>query len=198
MPKHFSGIRTILLYPILTLFGTGVLMYYVLGPIFANINLGMINFLENLGTGNQVLLGALLGAMMATDMGGPLNKAAYAFSIGIFNDTGDGNLMAAVMVGGMIPPLAIALATLLFKNKYIEAKRQYVVTNFVLWIYFITQRAFRIAAAEPIRVIATSMIGSAINAGLSQLWLTSVSAPLGSIFTMFVLGEDSLLLILTV
>src|SRR5690625_7941787 len=114
MPKNFSGIRTILLYPILTLFGTGVLMYYVLGPIFANINLGMINFLENLGTGNQVLLGALLGAMMAREMGSPINKAAYALSIGILTDTGDGGFMAAVMDGGMIPLVAVVLSTLLF------------------------------------------------------------------------------------
>src|SRR5690625_18152 len=198
MPKNFSGIRTILLYPILTLFGTGVLMYYVLGPIFANINLGMINVLENLGAGNTVLLGALLGAMMATDMGGPINKAAYAFSIGIFTDTGDGSFMAAVMIGGMIPPLAIALATLLFKNKFTEVQRQSGLTNFVLGISFITEGAIPFAAADPIRVIASSMIGSAIAGGLSQLWLTSVPAPHGGIFTMLALGENRLLLILAV
>src|SRR5699024_9594071 len=96
MPKNLSGLRTILLYPILTLFITGLLMYYVFWPIFASINVAMLNFLETLGTGNQVLLGAILGGMMAIDMGGPVNKAAYAFSIGVFTDLGGGQYMAAI------------------------------------------------------------------------------------------------------
>lgn len=198
MPKNLSGIRTILLYPILTTFVSGLLMYFVLGPIFANINVAMINVLENLGTGNKVMLGALLGMMMATDMGGPLNKAAYAFSIGIYNDTGDGSLMAAVMVGGMIPPLAIAVASLLFKHKFTEVQRQSGLTNIVLGLSFITEGAIPFAAADPIRVIASSMIGSAIAGGLSQLWLTSVPAPHGGIFTMLALGDNRIMLILTI
>jgi PTS system, fructose-specific, IIB component/PTS system, fructose subfamily, IIC component len=198
MPKNLSGLRTILLYPILTLFITGILMFYLFGPIFASINIAMLNFLETLGTGNQVLLGALLGGMMAIDMGGPVNKAAYAFSIGIFTDTGDGRFMAAVMVGGMIPPLAIALASVLFNNKFTEVQRQSALTNFILGLSFITEGAIPFAAADPIRVIVSSVIGSAIGGGLSQLWLTSVPAPHGGIFTMLALGENRLMLMIAV
>lgn len=198
MPKNLAGLRTILLYPIVTLFITGVLMYYVLGPIFAGINIAMLNFLENLGTGNQVLLGAVLGGMMAVDMGGPVNKAAYAFSIGIFTDTGDGQFMAAVMIGGMIPPLAIALATVLFKNKFTEVQRQSGLTNFILGLSFITEGAIPFAAADPLRVIVSSIVGSAVGGGLSQLWTTSVPAPHGGIFTMLALGENRLMLLLAV
>lgn len=198
MPKNLSGLRTILLSPIVTLLITGLLMYYVFGPIFASINIGMLNFLENLGTGNQVLLGAILGGMMATDMGGPFNKAAYAFSIGIFTDTGNGQFMAAVMIGGMIPPLAIALASVLFKNKFTETQQQSALTNFILGLSFITEGAIPFAAADPIRVIVSSIIGSAIGGGLSQLWLTSVPAPHGGIFTMLALGEARLMLMLAV
>ncbi len=198
MPKNLAGLRTILLYPILTLLVTGVLMYYVFGPIFASINMAMLSFLESLGTGNQVLLGALLGGMMAVDMGGPVNKAAYAFSIGIFTDTGDGRFMAAVMIGGMIPPLAIALASLLFKNKFTEVQRQSGLTNFILGLSFITEGAIPFAAADPLRIIGSSVIGSAVGGGLSQLWLTSVPAPHGGIFTMLALGDNRLMLILAV
>jgi PTS system fructose-specific IIC component len=198
MPKNLSGLRTILLYPILTLFITGILMFYLFGPIFASINLAMLNFLETLGTGNQVLLGALLGGMMAVDMGGPVNKAAYAFSIGIFTDTGDGRFMAAVMIGGMIPPLAIALASVLFKNKFTDVQKQSALTNFILGLSFITEGAIPFAAADPIRVIASSVIGSAVGGGLSQLWLTSVPAPHGGVFTMLALGENRLMLMVAV
>lgn len=117
LPRTLDGMKTILLYPVFGLLITGLLMYFLVGPVFSTINTAMITFLENLGTGNAVLLGAVLGGMMAIDMGGPFNKAAYAFSIGIFTDTGDGSLMAAVMAGGMIPPLAIGIATLLFKKQ---------------------------------------------------------------------------------
>lgn len=198
MPKNLAGLRTILLYPILTLFITGLLMYFFFGPIFAAINGSMISVLENLGAGNQVLLGAILGAMMATDMGGPINKAAYAFSIGIFTDTGDGSLMAAVMVGGMIPPLAVALASVIFRDKFTEVQHQSALTNFVLGLSFVTEGAIPFAAMDPIRVIASSMIGSAIGGGLTQLWLTSVPAPHGGIFTMLALGDNRLLLMLTI
>lgn len=198
MPKNLSGLRTILLYPILTLLITGLLMFYVFGPIFASINIAMLNFLESLGTGNQVLLGALLGGMMAIDMGGPFNKAAYAFSIGIFTDTGDGRFMAAAMVGGMIPPLAIAVASVFFKNKFTETQQQSALTNFILGLSFITEGAIPFAAADPLRVIVSSAIGSAVGGGLSQLWLTSVPAPHGGIFTMLALGDNRLMLMLAI
>src|SRR5699024_10314836 len=104
LPKSLEGLKSILLYPIIGLFLIGVSMYIVIGPVFSTINTAMMTYLENLGTGNAVLIGILLAGMMAIDMGGPFNKAAYTFSIGIFSDTGDGSMMAAVMAGGMLPP----------------------------------------------------------------------------------------------
>lgn len=198
MPQSLSGLRTILLYPVLSLLIVGLLMYFIIGPIFAYINEGMLNFLNNLGTGNLTLLGAVLGGMMAIDMGGPFNKAAYAFSIGIFTDTGDGRFMAAVMVGGMIPPLAIALATLLFKNKFTEKQRTTSLTNFIMGLSFITEGAIPFAAADPMRVIGSSIVGSAVAGALTQFWSTSVPAPHGGIFTILALGEGRLQILLAV
>ncbi|MEY8370601.1 fructose-specific PTS transporter subunit EIIC [Aerococcaceae bacterium 50-4] len=198
LPKSLAGTRTILFYPVFTLLITGIIMYYVLGPVFAGINTGMLNFLESLGTANLVLLGALLGGMMAIDMGGPFNKAAYAFSIGIFTDTGDGKFMAAVMAGGMVPPLAIALASVLFKNKFTKTEKQSGLTNFIMGLTFITEGAIPFAAADPLRVITSSVLGAAVAGGLTQFWSTNVPAPHGGIITMVALGNHPLLLIMAV
>lgn len=182
LPQSLEGLKTILLFPVLGLLATGLLMYFIVGPIFATINTAMITFLENIGTGNAVVLGAILGGMMAIDMGGPFNKAAYAFSIGIFTDTGDGSLMAAVMVGGMVPPLAIALATTFFPNKFNEIQKQSGLTNFIMGISFITEGAIPFAAADPMRIIGSSVLGSAIAGGLTQLWNVAIPAPHGGLF----------------
>ena len=195
VPKSFEGLKSILMYPVLGLLATGLLMFFIISPVFSTINTAMISFLENLGTGNAVLLGAVLGGMMAIDMGGPFNKAAYTFSIGIFTDTGDGSLMAAVMMGGMIPPLAIALATVLFKNKFTDVERQSGLSNFVLGLSFITEGAIPFAAADPMRVIGSSVIGAAVGGGLSQLWNTAIPAPHGGIFVVG-LGDNILLFLL--
>lgn len=184
LPRAIEGLKSILLYPVLGLLVIGLLMYFLIGPFFSVINNGMISFLEGMGTGNAVLLGAVLGGMMAVDMGGPLNKAAYTFSIGIFNDTGDGSLMAAVMIGGMIPPLAIALSTVLFKDKFTETERKSGLSNFVLGLSFITEGAIPFAAADPLRVIGSSVVGAAIGGGLSQLWNAAIPAPHGGIFVV--------------
>lgn len=184
LPKAVAGLKTILLFPVFGLLITGLVMYFIVGPIFATINNAMISFLASLGTGNTVLLGALLGGMMAIDMGGPFNKAAYAFSIGIFTDTGDGRWMAAVMAGGMIPPIAIAIATMLFKNKFNAVERQSGLSNLVMGLSFITEGAIPFAAADPLRVIGSSIVGSAIAGGLTQLWSTSIPAPHGGIFVI--------------
>jgi fructose PTS system EIIBC or EIIC component len=196
LPKSLEGLKPILIYPVLGLLGTGILMYFVFGPIFATINTAMVTFLENLGTGNAVILGALLGGMMAIDMGGPFNKAAYAFSIGIFTDTGDGSLMAAVMAGGMIPPLAIALATTLFKNKFTEAEKKSGATNYVMGISFITEGAIPFAAADPLRVIGSSILGAAVAGGLTQFFNTAIPAPHGGIFVT-PLAENALFFLLS-
>lgn len=184
LPQSLNGLKAILFYPILGLLVTGALMFFIVGPIFATINLAMITFLENLGTANAVILGALLGGMMAIDMGGPFNKAAYAFSIGIFTDSGDGALMAAVMAGGMVPPLAIALASTFFKNKFNEDERKSALTNYVMGLSFITEGAIPFAAADPLRTIGSSVIGAAIAGGLTQLWGITIPAPHGGIFVV--------------
>ncbi|MCC5890538.1 MAG: PTS sugar transporter subunit IIA [Alkalibacterium sp.] len=184
VPRTFEGLKSILIYPVLGLLAVGVLMFFLIGPFFAVINNAMLGFLENLGTGNAVLLGAVLGGMMAVDMGGPVNKAAYAFSIGVFGDTGNGSLMAAVMVGGMIPPLAIAFSTLLFKSKYTELEKSSGLSNFVLGASFITEGAIPFAAADPVRVIGSSILGASIGGGLTQLWNVAIPAPHGGLFVV--------------
>jgi PTS system fructose-specific IIC component len=194
VPKTFEGLKAILLYPVLGLLVVGLLMFFLIGPFFAVINNAMLDFLNNLGTGNAVVLGAVLGGMMAVDMGGPVNKAAYAFSIGIFTDTGEGALMAAVMVGGMSPPLAIAISTVLFKSKFTDLERQSGLSNFVLGASFITEGAIPFAAADPLRVIGSSILGAAIGGGLTQLWNVSIPAPHGGLFVVGI-GENPLLFI---
>lgn len=196
LPKSLDGLKPILLYPVLGLLITGILMYFIFGPVFAGVNTAMVNFLQGLGTGNAVIVGVLLGGMMAIDMGGPFNKAAYAFSIGIFTDTGDGSLMAAVMAGGMVPPLAIALASTFFKNKFTEEERKSGVTNYVMGLSFITEGAIPFAAADPLRVIGSSVVGAAIAGGLTQFWNSAIPAPHGGIFVI-PLAENALFFLLS-
>lgn len=137
-----------------------------------------------MGTVNAVVLGAILGGMMSVDMGGPINKAAYTFSIGVFTDTGNGAFMAAVMAGGMVPPLAIALAMTLFKNNFDEKEKQSTISNFILGLSFITEGAIPFAAKEPVKVISSCVIGAAIAGGLTQFWSVSAPAPHGGIFVI--------------
>lgn len=197
LPKSLNGLKPILIYPVLGLFLTGLLMYFIIVPIFGGINTAMNHFLENLGTGNAVILGGLLGGMMAVDMGGPVNKAAYTFAIGVYTNTNDGRLMAAVMAGGMIPPLAIAIATTVFKNKFTQDERNSGLANYVMGLSFITEGAIPFAAADPLRVILSSIIGSAIGGGLTQLWRVNVPAPHGGIFVAL-LSNHPLMFILSV
>ena len=184
MSKQFDGMKSMVIYPIFSLAITGVLMYFIIGPIFTKINLIVANWLNNLGTVNAVVLGAILGGMMSVDMGGPINKAAYTFSIGVFTDTGNGAFMAAVMAGGMVPPLAIALAMTLFKNNFDEKEKQSTISNFILGLSFITEGAIPFAAKEPVKVIGSCVIGAAIAGGLTQFWSVSAPAPHGGIFVI--------------
>ncbi|WP_037289565.1 PTS fructose transporter subunit IIABC [Saccharibacillus sacchari] len=197
IPKSIEGLKPILLYPVFGLLLTGIVMYYVIDPVFGGLNTWITNVLENLGTGNAVLLGLLLGGMMAIDMGGPFNKAAYTFAIGIFTSTGDGAWMAAVMAGGMVPPLAIALATTFFKNKFTDEERKSGITNYVLGASFITEGAIPFAAADPLRVLTSCIIGSAVAGGLTQLWAINVPAPHGGVFVAL-LSNHAALFLLTV
>ncbi|RYL95252.1 PTS fructose transporter subunit IIC [Sporolactobacillus sp. THM7-4] len=199
LPKTLDGLKPILLFPVFGLLITGGLMYYIFDPIFKWINDGLIGALDHLGTGNAVILGLVLGGMMAVDMGGPVNKAAYTFAIGVFASSGNTNglMMAAVMAGGMVPPLAIALATSLFKNKFTDEERKAGLTNYILGLSFITEGAIPFAASDPMRIIGSSIIGSAVAGGLTQLWHINIPAPHGGIFVIF-LGNHGLLFLLSI
>lgn len=176
LPKAIDGLKPILLYPVFGLLIVGAISFYVFDPIFGSLNTWLVDALGNLGTGNAVLLGLLLGGMMSIDMGGPFNKAAYTFAIGVFTSSGntDGAWMAAVMAGGMVPPLAIALATTFFKSKFTEQERKSGLTNYVLGFSFITEGAIPFAAADPLRVLTSCILGSAVAGGLTQLWHINV------------------------
>ncbi|MCT3532520.1 PTS fructose transporter subunit IIABC [Latilactobacillus curvatus] len=182
LPQTLDGLKPILIFPVLGLLIVGFIMYFMINPVFAQINLWLSTFLTHLGAGNALLLGAILGGMMSVDMGGPFNKAAYTFAIGVFTTTKDGSLMAAVMAGGMVPPLAIAVAATIFKNKFTGSERKQAFANYVLGISFITEGAIPFAASDPLHVIVSSVIGSAIGGGLTQLWQITVPAPHGGIF----------------
>jgi len=184
LPKSVEGLKPMLIYPVLGLLFTGLIMYFIIDPIFTGINNGINNWLINLSGSNRVLLGALLGAMMAIDMGGPINKAAYAFAIGVFTDTGIGSYMAAVMVGGMVPPIAIALACSLFKSKFTDKEKETRITNFILGLSFITEGAIPFAASEPQSVIPSVAIGSAIAGAIVGAFNVESPAPHGGIFVL--------------
>ncbi|MDY2793794.1 MAG: fructose-specific PTS transporter subunit EIIC [Peptostreptococcus porci] len=196
LPKSLEGIKPMIIYPVFGLLITGLIMFVAVIPVFSVINTAMNNSLTHLGTGNAILLGAVLGGMMAVDMGGPVNKAAYTFSIGVFTSTNMGNLMAAVMAGGMVPPLAIALATTVFKNKFDEKEKQSGLTNWILGLTFITEGAIPFAAADPVRVIGSSVVGAAIAGGLTQLWNVNAPAPHGGVLVSFVMQPNHVIFFL--
>lgn len=183
LPEVLDGIKPVLLYPLFGLFITGAIMHFVLVPV-VSINDAMKNFLNGMGTGNLVLLGLVLGGMMAVDMGGPVNKAAFAFGIAMI-EAGNNAPHAAVMAGGMVPPLAIAIAsTILFRNKFDEEERKAGVTNYIMGASFITEGAIPFAAADPIRVIPSMIAGSALAGALSMVFGCTLPAPHGGIFVI--------------
>lgn len=184
LPKSLEGTKPMLIFPVFGLLLTSLGMIFVISPVFTVINKTINGFLANMGTTNSILLGALLGAMMSVDMGGPVNKASYTFSIGVFTDTGNGAFMAATMAGGMVAPLAIAIASSLFKNKFDEKEKKSAITNYILGASFITEGAIPFAAKDPLRVIVSSVIGSAIAGGLTQAFEIKSPAPHGGIFIL--------------
>ncbi|WP_461213134.1 PTS fructose transporter subunit IIABC [Lacticaseibacillus sp. GG6-2] len=186
MPHSLDGLKTILIYPVVGLALMGLIMFFIVNPIFAAVNGALIGFLEGMGTDNAILVGVILAGMMSIDMGGPFNKAAYTFAIGIYQASNfkDGRWMAAVMIGGMIPPLAIAIASTFFPKKFTATERNSGLTNYVLGLTFITEGAIPFAATDPVHVIGSSVIGSAIAGGLSQLWHVNVPAPHGGIVAL--------------
>lgn len=187
LPASLDGIKTILLYPILGLLGIAILMIFVIEPPVGYLNMALSKGLNSMGSEWKVLLGILLGGMMATDLGGPINKAAYVFGVaGIAS--GNYDVMAAVMVGGMVPPLAIALGSLLFKSKFTLQERNGGLANFVMGLSFITEGAIPVAARDPLRVLSSCMIGSGIAGGLSMYFDCTLMAPHGGIFVFPVVG----------
>ena len=183
LPKSLEGIKPILLYPVLGIFLIGALIQLVVNPPVAWLNEALFQGLEHMGTSSRVLLGIILGGMMSVDMGGPINKAAYVF--GTASLAGDQfHIMAAVMAGGMVPPLALALAVLLFKKKFNEKDRQSGVANLIMGACFITEGAIPFAAADPLRVLPACIIGSATAGGLSMFFGCALRAPHGGIFVL--------------
>lgn len=191
MPHSLDGMRTILLYPVIGLAIMGLLMFFIINPIFAAINGALISFLEGMGTGNAILIGVILAAMMSIDMGGPFNKAAYTFAIGVYQASSfkDGRWMAAVMIGGMIPPLAIAVASTFFPKKFTLQERNAGLSNYALGLTFITEGAIPFAATDPLHIIGSSVIGSAIAGGLTQLWHVNVPAPHGGVVALLLTNQ---------
>ncbi|MHD0313697.1 PTS fructose transporter subunit IIABC [Fusobacterium varium] len=181
LPESLEGIKPVLLYPLFGIFITGALMYGVIIDPIAALNTGVTNFLETLGTGNLILLGAVLAGMMAVDMGGPVNKSSFTFGIAMIA-AGNYAPHAAVMAGGMVPPLGIALATTFFRNKFTKDEREAGKVCYIMGLSFITEGAIPFAASDPIRVIPASVIGAAIAGGLSMFFGVLLPAPHGGIF----------------
>jgi PTS system fructose-specific IIC component len=188
LPKSLQGIMPVLVIPVLGSLSAGLLLFYVVGGPVAAINKAMIQFLTGMSGTNAVVLGLIIGLMMAFDMGGPVNKAAYAFGTGTLAGLAAGQgsaIMAAVMAAGMTPPLGIALATVLFKNKFTQAEREAGKAAWVLGASFITEGAIPFAAGDPLRVIPAIMVGSAVTGALSMGLGATLSVPHGGIFVLF-------------
>lgn len=194
LPEKLEGIKPVLLYPLFGILITGVLMYTVVISPVAAVNGGITNLLNSLGTGNLILLGAIVGGMMAIDMGGPINKAAFTFGIAAIA-AGNYYPHAAVMAGGMTPPLGIALATTFFKNKFSKEEREAGLTNYIMGASFITEGAIPFAAADPIRVIPSCVIGSALAGGLSMAFKCQLPAPHGGLFVLPIITNPMMYLL---
>ena len=188
LPDSLEGIKPVLLYPVFGVLLMGLSMTFIIEPIVGVINTGLNNGLGSLSGMNAVLLGAILGGMMSIDMGGPVNKAAYVFGTASIA-AGNYNIMAAVMVGGMVAPCAIALATLLFKNKFTVEERKSGPTNFVMGLSFITEGAIPFAASDPLHVLPSCIVGSALAGALSMAFNCTLMAPHGGIFVFPVVGN---------
>ena len=188
LPESLEGIKPVLLYPVLGIFIMGVLMQFVITPPVAGINEWMMDTLKNMDTSSRVMVGLIMGGMMAVDMGGPVNKAAYVTGTGLLAG-GEYGVMAAVMAGGMVPPIAIALCTTFFGNRFSENERKSGITNFVMGLSFITEGAIPFAAADPLRVIPSLVVGSATAGALSMAFDCTLRAPHGGIFVVPTIGN---------
>ena len=193
LPDSLDGLKPTLLYPLFGIGFIGLIMVLV-NPFFGSINNGITNVLNSMGGTSRVLLGIVVAGMMAIDMGGPFNKAAYVFGTASLA-SGNYEVMAAVMVGGMVPPLAIALATTFFGNRFTENERKSGITNYVMGLSFITEGAIPFAAADPLRVIPSCVVGSAIAGAISMMFNCTLMAPHGGIFVVPVIGNPLMYLV---
>ena len=194
LPEALEKIAPVLIYPVAGILIMGLLMNFVVEPIMGTINTGLNNGLTSMGGTSKIILGLILGGMMAIDMGGPFNKAAYVFGTASIA-AGNYDIMAAVMIGGMTPPCAIALATLLFKNKFTKEEREAGPTNFIMGLAFITEGAIPFAASDPLHVLPACILGSGVAGALSMLFGCTLMAPHGGIFVFPVVGNAAMYLV---
>ena len=194
LPEAIEKLAPVLIYPVVGILIMGLAMNFVVEPVMGGINTGLNNFLSGMGDSSRVVLGLILGGMMAIDMGGPFNKAAYVFGTAAIA-AGNYDIMAAVMIGGMTPPCAIALATLLFKNKFTKEERDAGPTNFIMGLAFITEGAIPFAASDPLHVLPSCIIGSALAGALSMAFHCTLMAPHGGIFVFPVVGNAVMYLV---
>lgn len=188
LPESLKGTKPVLFYPVLGVLLIGIAITFVINPPVSAINNWLMSSLQSMGTTSRVALGAIFGAMMAVDMGGPVNKAAYVIGTGALA-TGEFGIMASVMAGGMVPPLAIALCTTFFPNRFTEAERKSGPTNYIMGLSFITEGAIPFAAADPIRVLPSCIIGSGLAGALSMFFECTLRAPHGGIFVVPTIGN---------
>lgn len=194
LPESLDGMKPVLLYPLLGIFLVGVIMQFVVEPPIGALNTAINNGLNGLNGASAVVLGVLLGGMMSVDMGGPVNKDAYVFGTASIA-AGNYNIMAAVMIGGMVPPIAIALATIFFKNKFTADERKAGPTNFIMGLSFITEGAIPFAASDPLHVLPACVVGSAVAGGLSMAFGCTLMAPHGGIFVVPTIGNPLMYLV---
>lgn len=194
LPQSLEGIKPVLLYPLIGTLLIGVIMVYLINPPVASANNALINFLNTLGTSSKILLGIIVAGMMAIDMGGPINKAAYVFGIASL-ESGNYGIMAAVMAGGMVPPLVVALATTFFKNRFTKEQQDAGKVNYVMGLSFITEGVIPFAAADPLKVIPSCAIGAAVSGALTMIFDCTLRAPHGGIFVLPIIGNWAMYLI---
>ena len=193
LPQALEGTKPVLFYPVLGVLFIGIAITFIINPPVSALNEWLMNSLQTMGTTSRILLGLVFGAMMSVDMGGPVNKAAYVIGTGALA-TGEYGIMAAVMAGGMVPPLAIALCTTFFPSRFTEAERKSGITNYIMGLSFITEGAIPFAAADPIRVLPSCIIGAGTAGALSMFFECTLRAPHGGIFVVPTIGNPLLYL----
>lgn len=194
LPRSLEGVKAILIYPFFGVLLMGLVMFFIINPPVSALNAWLMETLKNMDTSSRIMIGAVFGGMMSIDMGGPFNKASYVIGTGMLA-SGEYGIMASVMAGGMVPPLAIALCCTFFKNRFTESERKSAVSNYVMGLSFITEGAIPFAASDPIRVIPSCIVGSAIAGALSMAFDCTLRAPHGGIFVVPTIGNPTMYLL---